>query len=387
MGSSGSRPISEKNIVIVGGSYAGRAVASLLDAGFTVTWIERRPFLIHKMMVRSAVREDWIDAAFVPNDKILKRGKLVQGNVVSVDQEKKTLEYEGTDGSKHAIPFDYLVLATGATSVCPVEPTFSTLEESNADSIKRFFKETCATIGKHKDILVIGGGPVGCELAGEIKAAHPEARVTLANQTDTLCGSLKASQVNSDKLKAALEKCGVTVQLGQTIRNVPREGITEYTDPMDFSDSIKGITLVLKSTGNKPNTSFLPAELLNERHQIKVNEFLQVSDSVFAIGDCNDVAEPKLFTTAGTKKFMFGFPSGQADVAARNILAVEEKKPLAPYVPSSKKQAALIPIGDKHAVAFNAPAFFAKMKANDFFFPAQWKFANLKAPKVPKITK
>jgi NADH dehydrogenase FAD-containing subunit len=114
---------------------------------------------------------------------------------------------------------------------------------------------------------------------------------------------------------------------------------------------------------------------------------LQVNERVYAIGDCNDVKEPKLFVTAGTKKFMpLFFPTGQADIAARNILASEAGKALRPYVPLpvEKKQVASIPLGPNDAVSVNAPQFLAKLKAKDYFYPAQWKYNHEVPPKIPK---
>lgn len=375
-------------VVVIGGSYAGRGIVKLLDPIFDVVWIERRPGLIHKMMARTAVDDKWIEPVLIPSDKMLERGSLLHGNVTAVDMTKKEVSVETRDGPQ-TITYDFLVIASGGTSVAPVEPPFKSLAESGTrDSVFEYFNNVTSTIAKHKNILIVGGGPVGCELAGEIKAKYPGTRVTIAHKGDSLCSGMNLSQEGSDKIKTALVNFGIEVLVKQDINLTQEEkkrGLTEHETPKRFSDAIEDITLVINSTGFVPNTEFLPSDILTESKCVKVNQFLQVNDSVFAIGDCNNAPGPKLFALAGTKKFMFVFPTGQADIAAANLIALQTQKPLTAYdgLAHTKKPRAMIPIGSKGGVSVNAPGFLAKLKAKDYFYPAQWKFSGYsQAPKI-----
>lgn len=340
------------------------------------------------MMARTAVDDKWIEPVLIPSDKMLKRGSLVHGNVTAVDMTKKEVSVDTTDGPQ-TITYDYLVIASGGTSIAPVEPPFKSLAESGTrDSVFEYFKNVTSTIAKHKNILVVGGGPVGCELAGEIKAKYPETRVTIAQKGDVLCSAMNMSEEGSDKIRTALVNFGIEVLVKQDINLTAEEkkrGLTEYETPKTFSDAINDITLVINSTGFVPNTEFLPSDILTESKCVKVNQFLQVNDSVLAIGDCNNAPGPKLFAISGTKKFMFGFPTGQADIAAANLVALQTQKPLTAYdgLAHTKKPRAMIPIGSRGGVSVNAPGFFAKLKAKDYFYPAQWKFSGYsQGPKI-----
>lgn len=377
-------------LVIVGGSYSGRAAVYLLDPTFDVTWIERRPILIHKMMVRSMVIEDWIEPALVPNEKLIRRGKLIHGNVRSVDTKTKEVECETVDGVQK-VNYDFLIIASGATTKCPIEPRFTEIGGSTRETIYQFFKSIVSTISKHNSILILGGGPVGCEVAGEIKSRYPSKEVYIANRTMTLCSGMHIDQAGSDKIKKGLEKHGIKVFLNTTVnlsQSEHHQGLLEYSAPRNFcDDQIKDVTLAINCTGSTPNTDFVPSEFLTPEKLVNVNEYLQASESIFAIGDCTNIKEPKLFVTSGTKKFMFGLPVGHADIVARNLKALVEGKPLTAYKPVSEtaKPQLLIPLGPKDAVALNAPGFIARMKAKDYFYPGHWKFGGAQPPKRPAI--
>ena len=391
MGNKGSKQTSSKKVVVVGGSYAGTAAVSLLDSHFDVTWIERRPCMIHKMNVRAAVRHEWIDTALVPSDSVLHRGTRIHGDVTSIDFGLKSVTFLTEEGQK-SLSYDYLVIATGSRSFSPLDPKFDNLSNSSMETLRKHFDSVSKSIAGASNVVVLGGGPVGCEMAGEIKAKYPEHKVTLISRSKFLCEHMRAGKAGSEKIKAALEKVGVKVILDSSV-HVPENLRNEsFIDPGKVflpDGAVQGsVDLIINCTGSEPNTSCIDSQFLNSTKQIKVNEFLQVDGPVFAIGDCTDVKEPKLFVTSVTKKFMFSFPTGHADIVARNIEAMENGKNLVKYTPpfaDKSKPKILLPLGPNASVAVNAPKFFANMKAKDYFYPAQFKFSkNKQVPKLPK---
>lgn len=76
----------------------------------------------------------------------------------------------------------------------------------------KVFKEAGEQIKAAKDILIVGGGPIGIEMAGEIMEEIPNKNVTLVTSRELS----PSSQVNFPqkfriKLRAKLESVGVTV--------------------------------------------------------------------------------------------------------------------------------------------------------------------------------
>jgi len=290
------------------------------------------------------------------------------------------------------VAYDYLVIASGATSKAPVEPPHG------IDS-KQFFDDVHQKIGAAKNILIMGGGPVGCELAGEIKCKFQDKTVTVVNRGKILCKEHWLTEANSKKIEGVMNKMGIKTILGDTVvfNDTIRESDTFTTGPVNVSLSsgmnISGVDLVINCTGSRVNTEFMPKDRLNERGQVKVNDKLQlVNDpNCFAIGDCNDLPLPKLFALSGTKKGKMGMPIGQADTLFSNIYLAEQGKPLKTHpllIPTKKapKPMIMLPLGDKNAVTIGAPGFFGKMKSKHYFYPMQWQWANQKnkTPPMPK---
>lgn len=396
MGISGSylcKKDSNKHLVVIGGSYAGRSVIHLLNNYKNVTWIDRRGCMIHKMLIRGCVSDDWVEPMLVPNDKMSAVVNRVHANVSLVDTVAKKVHYN--DGSKDCVvDYDYLVIASGATSFSPAEPVWTSIESSTKQGLTSYLKANVGIVEKHSNIMVVGGGPVGCEMAAEIKAKYPSKNVALANRSGILCSNMRNDQAGSDKIKKGLEDFGVRVYLNKSVELPDSEKgqkFVEFDTPRDLvTDETNKFDLVINCSGAAPNTSFMAKEFLTDSGHIKVNSYLQVEGqtNVFAIGDCNNVDEPKLFATAGTKKFMFGLPTGQADILAANICAIENGKPdrLTVYkpAPSGGKPTIMLPLGSKSGVAVNVPMFFVKMKAKNYFYPAHWKFGKSSPPTQPK---
>ena len=375
-----------QKIVVVGGGYAGRSLVHLLDTKCNIIWIERRPCLLHKMLVRSTVSASWIDAGLVPNCDLSARATLVQANVTSIDlQNKKVMYFDGQQDI--AVEYDVLIVASGATNRSPAEPAFSSMASAKREDMVKHFESVGSRISTKKNILVVGGGPVGCELAAEIKAKYPHIAVTVASSSPTLCANMRVDSAGSEKIQRGLEGFGIRVLLNKRVELSPEEAkqeMIEFDPPRDLGDAGKEVDLVIVCAGSVPNTQFMPGAYLTDsgRH-IKVNEYLQVADSVFAIGDCNDVPEPKLFVTAGTKKFMFGMPVGQADIVAKNVLTLRANKPMTAYKPANTaKGKVMLPLGPKGGIGVNVPNIFVKMKAKNYFYPAHWKFGKSSLPKM-----
>lgn len=355
--------MSNKKVVIIGCGYAGRSIAMQLDEDFDVTVVDPRDKLVHKILLRSAVRPEWVDCMLVPNDNIMKRGKCIIASVRSIDHHAKKVVLS----SGAVLDYDYLVIASGSMSKAPVEPPIGAAPHE-------YFNKVAHKIASAKSIMVVGGGPVGIELACEIKAKHPNIKVTLASGAATLCHNMNFPQETSQKILHTLKSVGV-----DTLLNHPVDLGAHANESLITGHSVA--ELVINCTGSVPNTSFVPREFLTSTGHVKVNNYLQVSHTIFAIGDCNDVKEPKNFVNVAGAAYMQGFPRGHCDVVADNIKAMENGRPMGEYTPNHYV-AGIIPCGPNASVTLGFPDEFGMYKSASYFYESQFAFA--KASSVPK---
>jgi apoptosis-inducing factor 2 len=157
MGASAS--ITNVHVVIVGSGYAGMSAAQALDGKCKVTVIEPLDALFHKISsLRGAVVPGWEKRVRIPRNKALKHGKIVQGEVERVSTGSVTL----TDGT--VIDGDYIIMAHGiGKSFFPFGPADDTKDSA---SYEAKLKSKQVAIAASKSVVIVGGGPVGIELAG-----------------------------------------------------------------------------------------------------------------------------------------------------------------------------------------------------------------------------
>lgn len=310
---------SKPKIVILGSGYAGaqcaRTLQEKLGESMDLTVIEKRHVNIHKIAAARAavVGNNYSDRVLVPNDNLLEAGKgrLLRESIQQVGQNEVKL------ANGQSLPFDYLVCATGSTNFSVCEPP---LKYTNKESMKKFYDKVHKKIRSSERIVIIGGGPTGVELAGEIKYEYNSKVVTIVHSGERLLNNLSPmpSKSFSKKVRQRLEEIGIAVYTGQKLLlnwkehgNKPYISTagTEYT-----TDKGKKIAadLILLCAGKKISNSIYPKDWMEKLSgQIKVKRTLQLlgQNNIFAIGDINDIPENKQAV----------FAQAQAKVAAENI--------------------------------------------------------------------
>ena len=101
-----------------------------------------------------------------------------------------------------------------------------------------------------KSVLVIGGGPAGCEAA--LRAAEAGHRVTLMEQADRLGGQLRQAAVIPSK--GEFEELIAFYE-----RNLPQAGVQVLLNRKAAPEDAAGFDKVVVATGGRPNVTPLPA--------------------------------------------------------------------------------------------------------------------------------
>ncbi|HEV7679904.1 MAG TPA: FAD-dependent oxidoreductase [Candidatus Dormibacteraeota bacterium] len=294
-------------VVVVGGGYGGIAVASALDATSDVVLVEPRDAFMHNIAaLRALVDPSWVQRIFFSYAGLLKNGRVVRDRAVSVDPHRVVT------ASGEEIAADYVVLATGSRYPFPAK---SDLLDS-ARTQQQVARVHSALSGADR-VLLLGAGPVGIELAGEIRNTWPDKSIVLLDVADQVLVGPFNPELKAE-LRRQLAEFRVDVVLGSPLLQPPP---TEPGELGTFTVTTKAGTDVtadiwFRCYGVVPNSDYLGDALKPARRAdgfIEVGPTLQVSGqpSVFVVGD---------ISTADAK--LAGAARRQADVIIANINAL-----------------------------------------------------------------
>lgn len=347
-----------KKIVIVGGGYVGSGLAQGLEAHADVTLIEERDAFVHTpAAIRALVEPSLLNEIILPYDKLLSQGKVIRARVASIQSDSVTLA-NGT-----IIAADYIVVATGSSYAAPFKPVDETIE-----GFIKAGNETSKLLAEAKSVVIVGAGPVGTELAGEIATAQPGKQITLISSDESLFPSYNAKMGRSllNKLKAK----GVTVVLGQRVENLKQKD-APYSGSVTLTDGTKiDADLIFPVVGSMARTELLTS-LSGVKHglqgRIKTDGWLRPSKNpnLFIAGDIADVGDG-MTIVAASRQTPWLIKTLKALLGGKSI---ESLKPYAPW----KKAPILIPLGPEHGNSwiFMALGDFitSKMKGKEIFIP------------------
>ena len=156
-------PTQRPTVVVLGGGYGGITAAKMLDDVADVTLVDPTEAFVHNIAAwRALVEPEWLDRIFLPYEHLLANGRFLRDRAVAVDGRRVTL------ASGDVLAPDYLVLATGSSYPFPAKN-----EEPDIASGRARLRVAHEALLAADRALIVGAGPAGLELAGEIKAFHP----------------------------------------------------------------------------------------------------------------------------------------------------------------------------------------------------------------------
>jgi NADH dehydrogenase FAD-containing subunit len=308
-------------VVVIGGGYGGIAVAKALDDVADVVLVEPRDAFVHNVAaLRGLVDPEWTDRLFFRYDRLLDRGRVLRDRAVRVDAGSVTL------GSGQRIEADYLVLATGSTYPFPAK-----IDIEDSAGAKAKIHAGRAELARADGVLLLGAGPVGLELAGEIKAAWPDKAVTIVDPADNILVGGLPDELRIE-LRRQLDALGVDLVLGAALAEDPPTAPGEFGTFTVGTDAGRKVTadIWFRCYGVVPVADYLAGGLVAARlpgGQVEVTAELRLpgQERVFAIGDVTAIPETKLARAAGE----------HAQVVATNIRTlIEGGGELASYQPA-----------------------------------------------------
>jgi putative oxidoreductase len=354
-------------VVIVGAGFGGlRCAQALCDASVAVTLIDRTNYHLFQPLLYQVAT-----AALSPGDiatparQMFRNSpsiRLLLGTVTGVDAQRQTVSMQSGD-----IPYDYLVLATGATHSyfgkdewARFAPGIKRIED--ALEIRRriltaFERAEAASLEQHRQglltFLIVGGGPTGVELAGAIaelarfglekdfRAFDPaQARVILVQAAPRLLPSFPERLARI--AQRSLEQLGVEIRLGSRVDHIDETGVA-----VDGTRIEASTVLWAAGVAASPAAAWLNASA-DKAGRLIVGDDLRVPGvaNVFAIGD---TAASKAWKGENVPGLAPAAKQGGTYVAKQIRAMVESRRPGPPF--RYRHLGSLATIGRKAAVA------------------------------------
>ncbi|WP_216911396.1 FAD-dependent oxidoreductase [Nocardia noduli] len=280
--------MSRPRVVIAGLGDTGVLTAIRAAAHADVVGISDKPALVsgQELGVRLSRPEDWARDYWIPFDRFrgLDRVHTIHGTLTGVDLAARKVFLLGDAADTIAQPYDALVIATGVSNGFWRRPGVRTAEQIGAE-----LRGANDRLRGASSVLVIGGGAAAVSSAANLARAWPDKRVDLYFPGErALLGHHPRIW---SRIRRRLDEFGVGVHPGHRALIPDGFACDEITaEPVEWSTGQPATTAdaVVWATGRvRPNTNWLPAELLDDHGFVRVTPELRVPDhpEVFAIGD------------------------------------------------------------------------------------------------------
>ncbi len=312
--------MNDAKVVIIGGSAAGVEAAIVAQRHHKVgkiTVIREE----EKVLVPCGIPYIYgtlgaADKNIIP-DAILGNAELVIDKVTSLDRKSQVVT---TAGGK-TIGYDKLIMATGSL---PIVPPIPGVDIDNVFSVKKDIKYLQGlenALSEAKNVVVIGGGFIGVELADECRKR--ELDVTIVEMLPH-CLLLACDEEFCTRAEDVLKERGTKVLTEKTAQSIGGNGKAEY---IDLSDGQRlRADLVILGIGATPNTEIAQKTGLEIGPQrgIKVDEYMRTSDpNILAAGDCAD--KVSFFTGKPSGLRLASIATREARLAAINLFEPRRK--------------------------------------------------------------
>ena len=345
---------SQKNIVVLGGSYGGISTAHYLlkhaipqlpnkDSYRVVMASASSQALCRPACPRALISDDMFpqEKLFVSIAKQFEpypagSFHFIKGTATELDHTSRTVAISLASGGTEKLDYHALVIATGASSPSPLLSL-----NQDEDFLRSCWAALRRALPSAKNIVIAGGGPAGVETAGELgeflngragwfsaKLAPPKVPITVITAGDRILPLLRPAL--AQRAEGYLAQVGVTVVKNARVASVAPEGAGtaaaltgKATLTLEDGQTLEA-DLYIPATGTQPNANFVPKALRTADGRVETNpSTLRVDKAgprVYAIGDVASYSRPAIHL------LMNAIPVLGANVRRDLLLAVGQEE-------------------------------------------------------------
>jgi len=318
---------SKKNLVILGSGWAATSLLNSLDtADYNVYVVSPRNYFLFTPLLPSVAVGTLGPRSILQPTRYVTRHKarqvqVIEAGATDVDPFNKTVTFTDTSEiqglvSSQTLSFDYLVYAVGAETqtfnIPGVKEHACFMKElEDAEKMQRRFLdclESAAFPGQSEDeinrmlhVVVVGGGPTGIELSGEIhdfleqdlKSWYPELanhiRISLVEALPSVLPSFSKQLI--EYTESTFKEAKIDILTKTMVKEIKEQSVV-----LQGPDGVKRDVpcgMVVWAAGNtlrkvtKDLLAKLPEYQTNKRG-ILVDDHLRMlgTDGIYALGDC-----------------------------------------------------------------------------------------------------
>ncbi|KAF9259246.1 FAD/NAD(P)-binding domain-containing protein [Marasmius fiardii PR-910] len=322
---------SKKTIVVLGSGWGATSLLKGIDTSeYNLVIISPKNYFLFTPLLPSVAIGTLSPRSILQPTRYLARHKSRQVSVIeaeakSVDPHNKTVTFEDDSEirgktSQTTIPYDYLVYAVGAEvqtfGIPGVQDKACFMKElADAEEMQRRFKdciETAAFPGQQESeidrllhVVVVGGGPTGIEVSGEIhdfleddlKSWYPElagrVRISLVEALPSVLPMFSKQLI--EYTESTFKESKIDVLTKTMVKEVKDNSVVLQMPDKTIQEVPCG--MVVWAGGNKGRqiTQDLMAQfpsVQTNRRGITVDDHLRMAGAqdIFAIGDCTSTS-------------------------------------------------------------------------------------------------
>ncbi len=355
-------------VTIIGGGYAGIMLGKALEGDAYISIIESRAQWVHNVAsMRALTDAALLEKTILPYDNLLKNGEIIQGRAKLIDGTTVTLENGDT------ISGDTVIIATGSSYASPFK-----VQNDDVSGYRATVTELAQKVSAAKRIAIVGSGPVGIELAGEIAVAYPHIEIDLITADKTLFPALPAKL--GRKLAKQLTELGVKIHFDTMVDNLTHTD-RAYTGQLALPDGSKiDADLIFPAIGARTTPDFiqtLDGAELDSLGRVKVDAWLRPAGmrNVYSVGDAVSTGDPMTIVGLSRQVNWLG-KALKAQMSGKSIVSLKPYKPW-------KTGPILVPLGPETGSSLLpgmvvGPRITSKIKGKDLFISRYQKDFGLK---------
>ncbi|KAL0071083.1 NADH:ubiquinone oxidoreductase [Marasmius tenuissimus] len=409
----------KKTIVVLGSGWGATSLLKTIDTEeYNVIMISPKNYFLFTPLLPSVALGTLSPKSILQPTRYLARHKsrevrVIEAEAKSVDPINKTVTFEDDSEIKGqtthtTIPYDYLVYAVGAEvqtfGIPGVQQHACFMKElQDAEKTQRRFKdciETAAFPGQSEDeidrllhVVVVGGGPTGIEVSGEIhdfleddlKSWYPElagrVRISLVEALPSVLPMFSKQLI--DYTESTFKESKIAVLTKTMVKEIKPDAVVLQMPDKSVKEVPCG--MVVWAGGNKSRK--ISQDLMNHfaavqtnRRGISVDDHLRMvgaeQQGIFAIGDCTSTSYAPTAQVASqqgsylarvfaqiAKRDNLEAKVGELERSAAMILQPEEKNSVVAEIDATKAQLAKIKLRPFHYSHQGSLAYIGSDKA------------------------